>query len=60
MSKDQFEKITAILQEARLAIEALPEGASNGLIIDAASHVQNASEHLQRYFQLKGGGNDKA
>lgn len=54
MSKEQYEKITAILQEATKAINELPESSNNGLLIDAASHAQCASEHLQRYFQKKG------
>lgn len=51
MSKNQYEKIMAILQEAAQEIAALPESANNGLLIDAALHTQNASEHLRRYFQ---------
>ena len=54
MSKEQYEKITAILQEATREIKALPESSNNGLLIDALIHAQNASAHLQRYFQKKG------
>lgn len=54
MSKVQCEKIAEMLQEAQREIEALPESANNGLLIDAASHVQNASEHLSRYCQMCG------
>ena len=53
-SKEQYEKITAILQEATEGIKALPESTNNGLLIDAMLHAQNASEHLRRYFQMKG------
>ena len=60
MSKEQYEKITAILQEATKAINALPESANNGLLIDAASHAENAAEHLRRYFQKAGGNNGKS
>ena len=53
MSKEQYEQFAEKLQAIKKEIEALPESSNNGLLIDAALCMQNASERLRRYFMLK-------